>query len=46
MREQAMPGEDPATLPRPGDIAPALAALCLPAETRHAQRIGVTLAAH
>jgi NAD(P)-dependent dehydrogenase (short-subunit alcohol dehydrogenase family) len=30
LRRQAMPGEDPATLPRPADIAPALAALCLP----------------
>jgi NAD(P)-dependent dehydrogenase (short-subunit alcohol dehydrogenase family) len=41
MREQAMPGEDPATLPRPADIAPALAALCLPAETRHGARIEI-----
>ena len=41
MREQAMPGEDPATLPRPADIAPALAALCLPAETRHGARIDI-----
>jgi NAD(P)-dependent dehydrogenase (short-subunit alcohol dehydrogenase family) len=39
MRAQAMPGEDPATLPRPEDIAPALAALCLPAETRHGARV-------
>jgi NAD(P)-dependent dehydrogenase (short-subunit alcohol dehydrogenase family) len=39
MREQAMPGEDPATLPRPEDIAPSLAALCLPAETRHGARV-------
>jgi NAD(P)-dependent dehydrogenase (short-subunit alcohol dehydrogenase family) len=39
MREQAMPGEDPATLLRPEDIAPALAALCLPAETRHGARV-------
>ncbi len=41
MREQAMPGEDPATLPRPAEIAPALAALCLPAETRHGARIEI-----
>ena len=41
MREQAMPGEDPATLPRPAEIAPALAALCLPAETRHGVRIEI-----
>ena len=39
MRATAMPGEDPATLPRPEDIAPALAALCLPAETRHGARV-------
>ena len=35
LRRAAMPGEDPATLPRPEDVAPAIAALCLPAETRH-----------
>lgn len=39
MRAQAMPGEDPATLQQPADIAPALAALCLPAETRHGARV-------
>jgi hypothetical protein len=32
-----MPGEDATTLPRPADIAPAIAALCLPAEQRHGQ---------
>jgi NAD(P)-dependent dehydrogenase (short-subunit alcohol dehydrogenase family) len=37
LRTQAMPGEDPATLPRPADIAPAIAALCLPGEQRHGQ---------
>jgi NAD(P)-dependent dehydrogenase (short-subunit alcohol dehydrogenase family) len=42
MRAMAMPGEDPATLPQPADIAPALAALCLPAETRHGARIDVS----
>jgi len=42
MRAMAMPGEDPATLPQPADIAPALAALCLPSETRHGARIEVT----
>jgi NAD(P)-dependent dehydrogenase (short-subunit alcohol dehydrogenase family) len=46
MRALAMPGEDPATLPKPEDIAPALAALCLPAETRHAARIEVTPRRH
>jgi NAD(P)-dependent dehydrogenase (short-subunit alcohol dehydrogenase family) len=35
MRANAFPGEDPNTLPQPADIAPHLAALCLPAETRH-----------
>lgn len=46
MRALAMPGEDPATLPRPEEIAPALAALCLPAETRHGARIEVTPRPH
>ena len=41
MRAQAFPGEDPATLPRPEDVASALAALCTPAETRHGERIEV-----
>ena len=35
LRGQAMPGEDPAGLPRPEDVAPQLAALCLPSEVRH-----------
>ncbi|HEX7388989.1 MAG TPA: SDR family NAD(P)-dependent oxidoreductase, partial [Acidiphilium sp.] len=35
LRAAAYPGEDPATLPRPEDIAPAIAGLCLPEETRH-----------
>ncbi len=35
LRTQAMPGEDPTTLPRPADLAPALAALCALDETRH-----------
>jgi NAD(P)-dependent dehydrogenase (short-subunit alcohol dehydrogenase family) len=39
MRAAAMPGEDPSTLPQPADIAPALAALCLPSESRHGARI-------
>jgi NAD(P)-dependent dehydrogenase (short-subunit alcohol dehydrogenase family) len=35
LRAHAMPGEDPTTLPKPEDVAPALAALCLPTEQRH-----------
>ncbi len=40
LRFQAMPGEDASKLPRPSDVAPALAALCLPAEQRHGQVVG------
>jgi NAD(P)-dependent dehydrogenase (short-subunit alcohol dehydrogenase family) len=40
LRKQAMPGEDASTLPGPADVAPALAALCLPAEQRHGQVVG------
>lgn len=39
LRAQAMPGEDPSTLPRPADIAPAIAALCGPGEDRHGATI-------
>ena len=35
LRAAAFPGEDPTTLPAPEAIAPAMAALCLPGETRH-----------
>jgi NAD(P)-dependent dehydrogenase (short-subunit alcohol dehydrogenase family) len=42
MRALAMPGEDPASIPAPADIAPGIAALCLPAETRNGARIEVT----
>lgn len=35
LRANAMPGEDPATLAQPAEVAPGIAALCLPAETRH-----------
>jgi NAD(P)-dependent dehydrogenase (short-subunit alcohol dehydrogenase family) len=35
MRSNAFPGEDPSTLPSPADVAPALAALCLPTEDRN-----------
>lgn len=34
LRADAMPGEDPATLPRPDQVVPAIAELCMPAETR------------
>jgi NAD(P)-dependent dehydrogenase (short-subunit alcohol dehydrogenase family) len=37
LRAAAMPGEDPATLARPEDVAPALADLCAPEVTRHAE---------
>jgi NAD(P)-dependent dehydrogenase (short-subunit alcohol dehydrogenase family) len=45
LRASAFPGENPASLPRPEDVAPALAALCLPAETRRGEVIGFTPAA-
>ncbi|HET9148105.1 MAG TPA: SDR family NAD(P)-dependent oxidoreductase [Acetobacteraceae bacterium] len=35
LRAQAYPGEDPSGLPHPEALAPAIAALCLPEETRH-----------
>ncbi|SUE43574.1 SDR family NAD(P)-dependent oxidoreductase [Roseomonas gilardii] len=34
MRARAYPGEDAALLPKPADVAPAIAALCLPDEAR------------
>jgi NAD(P)-dependent dehydrogenase (short-subunit alcohol dehydrogenase family) len=39
MRAAAFPGEDPATLPTPADVAPRIAALCLPAETRQGETV-------
>jgi NAD(P)-dependent dehydrogenase (short-subunit alcohol dehydrogenase family) len=39
MRAAAMPGEDPSSIPQPTDVAPGLAALCLPSETRHGARV-------
>ena len=33
LRSQAMPGEDPGTLPTPADIAPRLVALCMPGDS-------------
>ncbi len=44
MRALAMPGEDQATLRRPEDIAPHLAALCAPAEQRHGARVEIEAA--
>lgn len=41
LRRAAFPGEDSDMLPMPADIAPAIAALCLPAETRHGATIAV-----
>jgi len=37
MRADAMPGEDRSKLAQPTDVAPALADLCEPGETRHGQ---------
>jgi len=37
LRAEAMPGEDPRTLPRPDAIVPALVRLCLPTELRHGE---------
>jgi NAD(P)-dependent dehydrogenase (short-subunit alcohol dehydrogenase family) len=39
MRALAMPGEDPSTIPQPADVAPRIAALCLPSETRNGARV-------
>jgi NAD(P)-dependent dehydrogenase (short-subunit alcohol dehydrogenase family) len=41
LRAYAMPGEDDATLAQPRDVAPAIAALCLPSEARHGQVVRV-----
>ncbi len=35
LRREAMPGEDASRLRQPADVAPALTALCDPAETRN-----------
>jgi NAD(P)-dependent dehydrogenase (short-subunit alcohol dehydrogenase family) len=37
LRAAAFPGEDPATIAQPADVAPALADLCEAAETRHGE---------
>jgi NAD(P)-dependent dehydrogenase (short-subunit alcohol dehydrogenase family) len=39
LRAMAMPGEDPDGISQPSDVAPAIAALCLPAETRNGARV-------
>jgi NAD(P)-dependent dehydrogenase (short-subunit alcohol dehydrogenase family) len=39
LRSAAFPGEDPASLPGPEDVAPALVALCLPAEARSGELV-------
>ena len=41
LRYRAFPGEDQDSLPVPADVAPALATLCLPSETRHGDLIRV-----
>jgi NAD(P)-dependent dehydrogenase (short-subunit alcohol dehydrogenase family) len=39
LRRAAFPGEVPDRLPKPADVAPALVALCLPAEQRHGELV-------
>ena len=39
MRAAAYPGEDPNSIAQPADVAPGIAALCLPTESRHGARI-------
>jgi len=43
LHAQAFPGVDPKALRQPADVAPALAALCLPDETRHGEVIALAL---
>ena len=45
LRASAMPGEDPSTLAKPSDVAPALAAACLPTEQRHGEVVNAALVA-
>jgi NAD(P)-dependent dehydrogenase (short-subunit alcohol dehydrogenase family) len=42
LRATAFPGEDPAAVPLPDAAAEGLAALCLPAETRHGEVVCFT----
>lgn len=37
MRAKAYPGEDPATIPKPADVADLVMSLCLPSETRNGE---------
>jgi NAD(P)-dependent dehydrogenase (short-subunit alcohol dehydrogenase family) len=39
LRGTAMPGEDPASIAQPADVAPLIAALCHPAELRHGETV-------
>ena len=39
LRAAAYPGEDPASIAQPADVAPGIAALCLPSESRHGARV-------
>jgi NAD(P)-dependent dehydrogenase (short-subunit alcohol dehydrogenase family) len=41
LRRGAFPGEDQSVLPKPADVAPQLAVLCLPGETRNGARVRV-----
>jgi NAD(P)-dependent dehydrogenase (short-subunit alcohol dehydrogenase family) len=42
LRAQAFPGEDKSALPKPADVAPWLADLCAPSESRHGARISAS----
>ncbi len=42
LRREAMPGEDATKLRQPGDVAPAIAALCDPAEARNGEVVEVS----
>ncbi len=44
LRTEAMPGEDPKTLTQPDQVAPAIAALCGEAETRHGEVVAFSQA--
>ena len=41
LRAAAMPGENPDKLRKPADVAPALADLCAPSETRHGEVVRI-----
>jgi NAD(P)-dependent dehydrogenase (short-subunit alcohol dehydrogenase family) len=42
IRTVAWPGEDRGRLPKPADVAPGIAALCLPGERRHGEMVRVS----